>query len=217
MRLNNMISALAGGLFLSVAVLAHADSDAPAQAPGSNVTAAQKAPEPQAPAHPSVKVGDLVFTETSLRFNPMRQATIWITITNTGTEPIALNYDNVNQGVLVNEFGDRWRPLDVTGVGLANNSTASMDYVVTPGGELRAVITLFNSTLAPGQSNGKSFEFLSSFVSFKDSGGGRLHKDRAYPVSFADLHETSITEGVRQDVNNVGGQIQHVFKSFFGN
>ena len=206
--------------------IVQAEDTATMQTSSSEIVSATNSAPPEADTVPTQTVGDLTFKITSLRISSsstisLHTASIWMTIKNNGKTPIALNYSASDGGNFVNEFGDRWNFNSVSGVGLASSNSASMDYLVAPGGELRAVITMNNAALSPNQSNGNTFNFEAIFLSFRDIGGGRLHKDHTYPVSFVGIHESSIVSNVRDQVKDqvkgVSGQIQNALKSIFGN
>ncbi len=209
MKLKNFVSVVVAlACFQAGAVLA--EDAAP--------TTPQTAAAPAADPIPTQTVKNLTFKITSLRIGSWpRTASIWITVTNNGTTPVALNYNGMHDSIFVNEYGDKWYYNSVSGVGYANASYASMDYVVPPGGELRATINMINSGIGPSQSNGNTFNFQTEFLSYRDLGGGRLQKDQLYPVSFVGIHESSIVGNAKDQVENAGGRIKNAFKSLCGN
>lgn len=182
---------------------------------------------------PEMRVGELSFQATSLRISRVTPnkysteddvwATLTLTITNHGKEPIALNYKEKSAS-FVNEHGYSWRERNdlsgraISGLAIETRNSASTDYVVDPGGQLSATIPLFLG-LKPNQSTGTSFNFQAVFSSFKDMGEGRLKKIRSYPVSFMGLKKSSLSEATAQSAkdgaSNVGLNLKDALGRFF--
>lgn len=197
-------------LALGLSLTAAAGQDAAGQETGQ--------PSAEAPVEklPEVRVGELSFKVTSLRISRVKPnkyasrdetwATLALTITNHGKEPIALDYKG-GSASFVNEHGYAWTERhdlsgrEISGLPVEGNNQASVDYVVDPGGQLSATIPLF-SELSPNQSTGTTFNFQAVFSSFKDMGEGRLKRLRSYPVSFIGLKQSSTPEASGTDLKN---------------
>lgn len=179
---------------------------------------------------PEVRVGALSFKVTSLLISRVKPSTyakqdhIWatlaLTITNHGKEPIALNYKG-GSASFVNEHGYAWHERhdlsgrEISGLPTETNREASVDYVVDPAGQLSATIPLFLE-LTPNQSTGTSFNFQAVFSSFKDMGEGRLKKVRSYPVSFHGLKKSSLPEAAAQSIKDGSNNIELNLKDALG-
>lgn len=194
---------------------------------GLPATAAQKTTQPTAEGVkaenlPEVRVGELSFKVTSLRisrYEGYSKATLTLTITNNGKSPIALNYKN-DSGIMVNEHGYTWKVPNygggVSGLPVENGRSASTDYIIDPGSELRATLQLVLEAMKPGQTVGNEYNFQAVFTSFKDMGEGRLSRVRAYPVSFIGLKKSSMPEAAAQDLKDGVSTIEVDLKNALG-
>ncbi len=170
----------------------------------------------------SVTVKGLTFSVTSLRVaSPQNfgQAEIWVNINNNGDEPIALNFDfNHANNILVNEYGVSWFGIAnySSGIGVMQNNIASTDFVISPGGNITAVLASRASDTSV-TNYGNSFNFQGEFVSYKDRGDGHLIQTGVYPVSLIGIHPTSFTTNATQDIEGAKHKITNMFHQFFGN
>lgn len=123
--------------------------------------------------------------------------TATITLRNTGTTPLVLNYQ-FGSWMATDSHGYRYetyQELDsrdgtVKGIPVASSSQADTSAVIMPGGT-RTVTIAARRTMARGQTPGDAFDLNATFVQFEDLGQGRIRKVRDFPVAFTNVGASS--------------------------
>ncbi len=158
------------------------------------------AQEPQAAASPAANqqvVDGLLFTVTGLRLPPFdaqqrHTATVNLSIVNQTDKPVSLVY-NDRTALMVNDIGYRWTPrhgaAGAKGIPVYqknSNKGVSLDGLIPPGGELRAVISVYYLPKR-GQTLGNSYDFTAEFSSWVDEGEGRVRLVKNHGISLTGL------------------------------
>ncbi len=122
-------------------------------------------------------------------------ATVSITLTNTGNAPLALNYE---QGTfsLTDNHGYQYElqtysPAKfVKGIPIANGRTASTHQPLMPG-QSSTVTFITDRQMSNGQTPGNRFDISATFGAYQDEGQGRIRKLQMFPVTFTDVARSS--------------------------
>lgn len=171
-------------------------------------------------------VGDMAFQISSLRVSLPQvtgssagtTATVSMRARNLGQAPVALNVVKKTLS-LVNDLGYTWPIGDfyskVSGVGIASERSASTEYVVEPGKELRMQFQL-PKNLAKGQTIGSVYDFSAEFAAYRDIGEGKLERVRTYSVSFVGLQRAGAVQGAADDLKKLGSDTKRALGSLLG-
>ena len=121
--------------------------------------------------------------------------TIAITLTNTGSTPLALNYVS-DSFAITDSNGYRYTRRNATdygnikGMPIATSTRADTQQPLMPG-QSSTVTILGERSMPQGQTPGQFFDISATFAAFVDEGQGRIRKTRAFPVSFTNVQAGS--------------------------
>lgn len=121
--------------------------------------------------------------------------TTTMTLTNTGSTPLAINYEQYKYSItdnngysykLDNEFLTTAYKKDIKGIPMATDSRASTTSVLSPSASM-TVTFIAVRYMDNGQTPGDHFDINATFGQYVDEGQGRIRKVRDFPVAFTNV------------------------------
>jgi len=168
------------------------------------------------------KAGQVQAHIASLRIGPATgfapghiAVTVVMTLTNTGSSPLALNYEkrsyaltdnNGYQYNLHNEHLNEAAKEDVKGIPIATPGYASTSQVLAPG-QSNSVTFIAVRSMRNGQTPGTVFDVNASFGQYQDEGQGRIRKVNTYPVAFTNVSPSAAGHGAGQLGQDLPGEV----------
>ena len=121
------------------------------------------------------------------------EITISMTLRNTGSGPMVLNYETNSLSVTDDNgynydlFNEVIKPGDsIKGIPAATRSRVDTSAVIMPGAS-RTVTFIASRSMRPGQTPGARFDINATFGQYEDLGQGRVRKVRDFPVAFTNV------------------------------
>ena len=121
------------------------------------------------------------------------EITISMTLRNTGSGPMVLNYETNSLSVTDDNgynydlFNEAMKPGDsIKGIPAATRSRVDTSAVIMPGAS-RTVTFIAARSMRPGQTPGARFDINATFGQYEDLGQGRVRKVRDFPVAFTNV------------------------------
>ncbi len=119
--------------------------------------------------------------------------TVTMTLRNTGSEPMILNYETSSLSVTDDNGHPYTMPAERTdpekyikGIPATRNSKVDVSAVIVPGAT-RTVTFITHRFMKNGQTSGTRFDINATFGQYQDLGQGRVRKVRDYPVAFTNV------------------------------
>lgn len=152
------------------------------------------------------------------------EVTVTMTLRNSGTTPLILNYLATSLSVTDDHgyhyemYAEKMNPTKtIKGIPTSVYNRGDTSSVLSPGAS-RTVTFIANRSMKNGQTPGDRFDINATFVQFEDLGQGRIRKVRDYPVAFTNVARSGsgisqgnngnpVPQAVGQAVDRVLGRI----------